>query len=541
MTLIDSLIYLAAIGAIAFVAGRLLPKRLFKARRFPYRPFAFEQNGKIYRRLRIGAWQAKLPDMSRILPGLMPAKRISHRPSDGEIVRMIQETCVAEFVHACLSLLGLGVFQIGGFRQSMIVYALYFLLGNLPFILIQRYNRPRLMHMLASSRRRAEQLRNKRLPDQKRVLVLSCSTGEGHNSCAAAIREGFEAQHIRCDVTDGLAFVSKSFSALMSGGHVWMYRHLPILFRYGYRYSEQHPELFQGRSFFCRLLACGAEPLYSFLLEGGYDAVICPHVFTAMMLSEMLRRHPMEIRTAFCATDYTLYPLTEQGALDLCFVPDRSLAETYAAGGITAERIVASGIPVRQAVYHHADKAFARRSLDLPVDGKHLLVMCGSMGCGPLRRLVSQLAEEMDANQFMTVVCGTNRRLKSALQKRFCDRERIRILGYTDRISLLMDSADLYLTKPGGMSVTEAAVKQLPMVMINAVAGCEDYNKQFFLELGLGVTAETPEELAKLCLELLRDERRLQRMKQNGSRLRIEHAAQIICAELKAAPNRKNP
>ena len=76
----------------------------------------------------------------------------------------------------------------------------------------------------------------------------------------------------------------------------------------------------------------------------------------------------------------------------------------------------------------------------------------------------------------------------------------------------MMDSADLFLTKPGGISVSEAAVKQLPMVLIDAVAGCESGNLRFFLDKGAARTAGSAEELAKLCTRLLQNKAELSKM-----------------------------
>ena len=69
----------------------------------------------------------------------------------------------------------------------------------------------------------------------------------------------------------------------------------------------------------------------------------------------------------------------------------------------------------------------------------------------------------------------------------------------------MMDSADLYLTKPGGLSTTEAAAKRLPMVFVDAVAGCEEYNLNYFVSIGGAVTADEPEDLARLCIRLIKD------------------------------------
>ena len=79
-------------------------------------------------------------------------------------------------------------------------------------------------------------------------------------------------------------------------------------------------------------------------------------------------------------------------------------------------------------------------------------------------------------------------------------------------MSLYMDSADLCLTKPGGISITEAVVKKLPMVFVNAVAGCEQYNMDFFVKMGAAVTSASTKELAKESIRILESEARRQKM-----------------------------
>ena len=92
----------------------------------------------------------------------------------------------------------------------------------------------------------------------------------------------------------------------------------------------------------------------------------------------------------------------------------------------------------------------------------------------------------------------------------------------------MMDSADLFLTKPGGISVSEAAVKQLPMVLIDAVAGCESGNLRFFLDKGAARTAGSAEELAKLCTRLLQNKAELSKMAENYGDLSRQDASAVI-------------
>ena len=105
-------------------------------------------------------------------------------------------------------------------------------------------------------------------------------------------------------------------------------------------------------------------------------------------------------------------------------------------------------------------------------------------------------------------MCGANEKLHKHLASRYAGQTNIHILGFEKNVSLLLDSADLYLTKPGGISVTEAAAKALPMVLIDAIAAVEEYNLDFFTKAGAAVTAATPEELAHCCLELLAEPER---------------------------------
>lgn len=344
----------------------------------------------------------------------------------------------------------------------------------------------------------------------EKTLILSCSTGQGHNSCAQAIEEYFEKYGVDCDILDALDFISVGISKFISWGHSCMYRHLPKVFQWGYRYSEVHPEVFGEHSGIYKLLTAGGERLYTYIVENQYDTVICTHVFSAMILTHILKAHPLDVKTAFVATDYTCSPSTEASDLEYYFIPDGTLYEEYEKSGISRERMIVSGIPVRSVFNKQVERADAKRLLGIKADHRHLLIMCGSMGCGPVSKMVKRISKRMPLDMDVSVICGTNGALKRKLEKAAGRNDRIHIIGYTSEISLYLDSADLYLTKPGGISVTEAAGKHLPMAFVNAVAGCESYNMKFFLEKGAAVTADSPVKLVEECIRLLySDEERI--------------------------------
>ena len=139
-------VYLLLVGLLAFWGGRMLTGVHFCAEAFPFRPFAWERDGKLYRRLRVQRWQAHLPDMSRILPGTMPPKRLAKGTGAAQLERLVQETCIAEVTHTLLCVLGCGcalLWRGGGGAVMALVYAA----GNVPFLIAQRYNRPRLVRL----------------------------------------------------------------------------------------------------------------------------------------------------------------------------------------------------------------------------------------------------------------------------------------------------------------------------------------------------------------------------------------------------------
>lgn len=147
MKLLHCAVYLSVTGIIGFLAGRIFPKRLLRPEQGLFRPFGFEKNGKIYDGIGIRHWQNRLPDMSRILPFMMPPKKLSGDP-EKRLPDMIREMCIAELTHLALCISGLYCLKLWPGVGGIAVVLIYILLLNLPFILIQRYNRPRCLQLL---------------------------------------------------------------------------------------------------------------------------------------------------------------------------------------------------------------------------------------------------------------------------------------------------------------------------------------------------------------------------------------------------------
>lgn len=101
-----------------------------------------------------------------------------------------------------------------------------------------------------------------------KTLILSCNTGEGHNSCAKAVKEYYDSQEEICIIKDGLEFISPKVSCFMSWGHSYVYRHLPWLFRFGYGYTERHPAVFHDSSGVYKFMTQGTQRMYEYICDG---------------------------------------------------------------------------------------------------------------------------------------------------------------------------------------------------------------------------------------------------------------------------------
>lgn len=369
-----------------------------------------------------------------------------------------------------------------------------------------------------------------------RILILSCNTGEGHNSCAKALKEVFESKGHQCVIEDSLGFISRNTSNVISKGHTFVYRNLPGLFRWGYRYAETHSEIYRKGTAVRKHFASGQQKLADYIDNGKFNIVICTHVFSGVILTDAKKKCCTSFKTAFVATDYTCSPTTEASSLDVYFIPDDSIKKEYTDYGIPSEKLKASGIPVRQMFYRKTSFTSAKSTFGIAPDSRHILVMCGSMGCGPIENLTNNIANRLDDNEEMTIVCGTNQKLFRKLKKLHRSNPNIHIRGYVKNISMLMDSADVFVTKPGGISVTEAKIKHKPMIFVDAVAGCEEYNLRFFTDRGCALSGHSISELTEKCIFLLRDSEKLTSMSKSFSVFPYINCAEYICDYLTANP-----
>ena len=193
------------------------------------------------------------------------------------------------------------------------------------------------------------------------------------------------------------------------------------------------------------------------------------------------------------------------------------LVEEYARAGIPESRLLPLGIPVSERFNMRTDKHEARRQLGIREERPCVLIMSGSMGFGDAGALIRGLVKRYADSISIVLLGGSNRQLKESVRMEFGGRENVTVVDFTPLVSLYMDAADLLLTKPGGLTSTEAAVCNIPIIHTKPIPGCETQNSRFFVKNGMSISAKTTDGLIKQGIKLFRDDKQKAVMIKNQS------------------------
>lgn len=323
-----------------------------------------------------------------------------------------------------------------------------------------------------------------------RVLVLSCNTGEGHNTAGKAVVEAVQAAGYDAVMLDIMLLAGKRTSRIVGGAYVEIVKHIPGFFYFLYKIGGKISSS-KRKSPVYYANALMSKRLGKFLKKNAFDIIVTPHLFAAETLTHMKRKGMLEQKTVAIATDYTCIPFWEETECDYYILPHKDLMEEDVEKGMDREKLLPYGIPVKQAFLNKEDKRIARRKCHLPEEGIIYLVMSGSMGFGKIHLFVAGLALKCRQGEQIVIICGNNRKLRSILKTEFRWNENIYVLGYTDKISEYMDACDVLFTKPGGLTSTEAAVKNIGIVHTAPIPGCETKNRDFFVEKKMSMASDT--------------------------------------------------
>ena len=361
------------------------------------------------------------------------------------------------------------------------------------------------------------------------VLILSSAIGSGHMRASAAVVRGVDllVPERICSIVDFPHEVSPGIERLLRDAYLQSLKLWPTA--YGKLYQSSGTA--RPGSYVDYIQNAGIKTLERLVSSTGAEALVAPHFYGAGVLGVYKEQNP-GMFSAVVLTDYVPHPIGVPLNLDLYIVADDAAAEVVAKLGVPEERIHPTGIPIDPSFEEPADADLARGEIlkvdddDLPV----VLVMGGGLGGGELEEAVSLLLEASEA-MHLAVLCGSNERSRIRLERLAQRRgHEGAFLAFTDRVRDLMAAGAVLVTKPGGMSCTEALASRLPQVLYHPIPGQEEDNAAAIVRYGAGITVrETPQILGQ-TLKILTSENQRRKMVEAADAAHRPHSARAAAS-----------
>lgn len=338
-----------------------------------------------------------------------------------------------------------------------------------------------------------------------RVLILSVTAGQGHNQVAKSLSDYLRKENIDALCMDTLEYINPMLKEAVAHGYLMSTKRLPKIYGGVYRLAEKRDTEGKESKFMRLTNSILAKKLVRFVEDYDPDVIVCTHVFASLLMSYLSEKINSKIKTVGIVTDFTIHPYWEDTTMDYYITANELLTNQAEKKGISREKIVPIGIPIHSKFAQKTDKHEARRLLGIE-DRRTVLVMSGSMGYGKVGRMIKALDGSGLDFQIISI-CGYNERLKYTIDKMQL-RRKIYNYGFTDKVDLFMDASDCIVTKPGGLTTSEALAKGLPMVMANPIPGQEDRNVEFLLNNGAALKVSSTFPVDDAVYQLFTNEAR---------------------------------
>ena len=367
---------------------------------------------------------------------------------------------------------------------------------------------------------------------------MTADVGVGHTSAAKALRNALalSTPDLEATIVDSYKFSAAMFSRVVSNGYLGMVKTIPQMYRFIYARAEKATDVGPFRAWVHQFTASNIRP---FLKQYAPDVVVCTHAFPCGVMAEYKHAFADAPPVFGVVTDFAVHAFWIHANVDGYAVATEQMRQQMIARGIDPRRIVASGIPIApefaQAAASREDLA---RRLGLPPDRQIVLLMGGGLGIAPLEtimRALSQVEEPLCA----VVIVGRSRSAEArAIECAARMAYPVRVLRFVENVHEYMHAADLLVTKPGGLTSSEALAAGVPLLLFKPLPGQEERNTRFLVSGGAAVRAKKSDDLAQRVQMLLRDAERRDRMRVAMKALAKPEAAanaaaairRIVCA-----------
>ena len=352
---------------------------------------------------------------------------------------------------------------------------------------------------------------------KKKILITYASYGSGHKTVANYIYEYFK-EHgdydVKIvDVMDYASLIGKINLKLFNMIFKFQFS-LPATI--GYELSDNKIVTAPYKIY---TKACLNKQLQKDFLEYNPDLLIATHFFGGIMMGSINKKYHTKTKIVTIITDYCSNCMWIQNHKyeDYIIVSNEIVKKEVLKFGVDEKKICPFGIPLSSKFKVTDDKEKIKLKYNIKNNKPIILFFGGgSMGSSfTYNYLKAILKLKLDIN--IIFVAGKNVELQNKVNDLVMKENtpNITVLGFTNDVSNLLNIATLVITKPGGLSVTEALEMKTPMILIPGNGGQENYNANFVTKNKFGLRVRTPFQLSRVMKKINNNPEIIQNMYNN--------------------------
>lgn len=363
----------------------------------------------------------------------------------------------------------------------------------------------------------------------KRILIFYLTKGTGHHAAALAVRHGLRQIDPSLEIAeyDSFSYGNPVLAKIVLKTYFGVLKTTPGLWEWMYdnpKFKERTSGIRE------RLNRRNAARLETLLNEFRPDLIVCTQGFSCGVMGDYKTRTGARFPLVGVITDFVAHRYWAHGQVNLYCVPTPQTRNALIAGGVSPEKVRVTGIPIKAIYKEQPNRAALSAHLGLRPDTTKVLIMGGSHGMGPMGTILKRMNKIRRPLELM-IVTGINERLHHRLLKLQPRLEHpTHVYGFVKNIPDLMSVSDLLVTKPGGLTTSEALCKRLPMIICNPIPGQEVRNTDFLVESRVAVKAETVYDLPPIIEHLLSRTEKIAAMRARCEPLRRPDSAHDIAA-----------
>ena len=334
------------------------------------------------------------------------------------------------------------------------------------------------------------------------IVILTGRFGMGHIKAAEAIKEEILKEHgeNKVEIIDFMDYMFPAVSKYIYKGFNFLVSSCSGL------YNSLNKAA--GSNGTVPLKVAVTRKIDRLIAEHKADAIVVAFPVCSQYISAYKRMRRCSIPLYTYVTDITAHEEWIAPGTDKYLVGDTVTKNALISKGVLEEKIIVSGIPVRQCFY--TEKTQKKSSQ------KEILIMGGGLGLIPSSGdFLRSLNDNPDVK--VTLIAGKNEKLVRHIREKY---GRIEAIGYTDQVDRYMKRADLIVTKAGGITTFEAIASKTPLYVIKPFLEQEFGNAKYIEEHNIGRVLWSKDiDEKEDILALISNDKLLQAMKENMTAL----------------------